>query len=1132
MSTTIATYSFLSWMRQGLSGNIVEADNDPSVKLRASIRVKLFVDGLKKDGVTVEHKELPEKTVHLYGPGDIVGIDAKAIIKTEPRNWITNFEPNYLAYIDFYEEDFPWRYTPARATADRLRPWITLVVLKDDEFTDGKDVRNKPLPSFVLKSGKKTSDIFPVATDLWAWSHVHVNTDLSEAAAPNAADPVKVAGEMSITLRSNPDLAYSRILCPRKLEPNIGYHAFLIPSFESGRLAGLGVEIPDALVASTSAWANEGINEFPYYHRWYFRTGVVGDFEYLVNLLKPKPADKSVGVRDMDVGHPGSNLPPIDYIIPKNLLKLGGALRVPLDSMNPQDKAEAIKFDNWEDKARAENFASAMARRINLADDYLNKARQLEDVNKDAGILNPDDNNTGDQDPVITSPLYGRWQALQQRLMNDRQDAALPHKENWIHELNLDPRFRVAAGLGTKVVQQGQETYMQAAWEQIGKIIETNNRFRFGQMAVAVSEKFFRKHLLPLSSGKAFLFTGPLHKRIIYEKETTHGFLSASRIPVVMSSGTFRTMARPRGPMLKRIGFDNIITPYNLVDRVNNGEVVVTPPKKDPDGGITLQQLEDAVSNNNQVPPVVKNLLEKNGWLRFLPLILLLLLILIILLFFRNTIGFSFLAIVSATMLALFNQLNKWYKKIQFTRAVGQDAQTPVAVDAFPSSPNFVISTPTSGFSPARGAGNSAEAVAFKTALKDAFLLTSTEFPEIERKQIPLDKLTENLVAALQPAVTIPRRLARGISIPGYLANNQLEWFSPVMAHPEIDLPMYKPLADLSSEYFLPNINKIEQNSITLLENNQKFIESYMVGLNHEMSRELLWREYPTDQRGTYFRQFWDVTSFLPPKPIPPDIKESLRDIPKIHFWSKTDETPVSSAVGAPKKNALGQHNLRAIASGKTQLVLVIRGELLKKYPTAVVYAHKADWGPDQTVVNGQQPKPKSVSEERIFATLTPAEELDPPPSKIKTPLFEAKIDPDIYFFGFDLDDEEARGTLDPKLLTDDPGWFFVIKERPGEPRFGLDINKARNEAGTARMISWNNLSWEDVETPDGKCIQLNKTITKDTYAATLDQENRDMLDDVQARWSPDTNAAELAYILYQVPVLVGVHASRMLPKK
>ena len=36
-----------------------------------------------------------------------------------------------------------------------------------------------------------------------------------------------------------------------------------------------------------------------------------------------------------------------------------------------------------------------------------------------------------------------------------------------------------------------------------------------------------------------------------------------------------------------------------------------------------------------------------------------------------------------------------------------------------------------------------------------------------------------------------------------------------------------------------------------------------MVGLNHEFARKLLWREYPTDQRGSYFRQFWDARGFI-----------------------------------------------------------------------------------------------------------------------------------------------------------------------------------------------------------------------------------------------------------------------------
>ena len=64
-----------------------------------------------------------------------------------------------------------------------------------------------------------------------------------------------------------------------------------------------------------------------------------------------------------------------------------------------------------------------------------------------------------------------------------------------------------------------------------------------------------------------------------------------------------------------------------------------------------------------------------------------------------------------------------------------------------------------------------------------------------------------------------------------------------------------------------------------------------MVGLNHEFARELLWREYPTDQRGSYFRQFWDVRSFLAgPRRSPEALRERLRDIPELHTWSKASE--------------------------------------------------------------------------------------------------------------------------------------------------------------------------------------------------------------------------------------------------
>ena len=144
MSDKIATYTFLPWLRQGIANKI-----DPSIatESRATIQVKLKVKGTALEGVDLEHEIT--RNIELYGPGDVIGIDKKAIVRNEPRNWITNYESNYMPYVEFYDEDFPWRYSPSVVKAnDRLTPWLTLVVLKEDEFKDGTNMINRPL-SFI-----------------------------------------------------------------------------------------------------------------------------------------------------------------------------------------------------------------------------------------------------------------------------------------------------------------------------------------------------------------------------------------------------------------------------------------------------------------------------------------------------------------------------------------------------------------------------------------------------------------------------------------------------------------------------------------------------------------------------------------------------------------------------------------------------------------------------------------------------------------------------------------------------------------------------------------------------------------------------------------------------------------------
>jgi hypothetical protein len=318
---------------------------------------------------------------------------------------------------------------------------------------------------------------------------------------------------------------------------------------------------------------------------------------------------------------------------------------------------------------------------------------------------------------------------------------------------------------------------------------------------------------------------------------------------------------------------------------------------------------------------------------------------------------------------------------------------------------------------------------------------------------------------------------------------------------------MYKPLCEISSELFLPNIQLIEQNTISLLETNQKFIEAYMVGINHEFARELLWREFPTDQRGSYFRQFWDISAYLDPHdPTAAKRREALFDIEEIHKW--------------PPNSDLGKNDPKdATSPPKEEVVLVVRGELLKRYPNAVIYAHRADWRRVGDTPAG------AIDKSRPRILLDPlSNEDNPPRTEVKTPLYGAQVSPDIFFFGFDLTAEEAKG--ESPAQPDDPGWFFVIKERPGEPRFGLDEGKNNT------LRTWNDLGWENVEEENSflRAAQNNLHITvpgTDDPQGILKQSGED--DDIT--WTGNSNAADIAYVLYQVPVLVAVHGSDMLPK-
>ena len=277
-----------------------------------------------------------------------------------------------------------------------------------------------------------------------------------------------------------------------------------------------------------------------------------------------------------------------------------------------------------------------------------------------------------------------------------------------------------------------------------------------------------------------------------------------------------------------------------------------------------------------------------------------------------------------------------------------------------------------------------------------------------------LDVPALRLVQSLDPRVTVPRRvnarLAAGSGIPawlrpGWLVDGRVE---PVMAHPRFHYPMYEPLDRYDRDWMVPGLGLIRQGEmVTVLETNNRFIEAYMVGLNHEMARELLWRGYPTDQRGTYFDSFWTGQ------------RELVADLHELPWRSGALSTHID-----PKLQG--------------RLVFLVRGELVRRYPGAVAHVvRQAIDDAGHALTDNGVPLFEGATE------LTP-----------RKTLFHIVLPPNLLLAGFDM----ARTDLDVPGET----WWFTLSENPTEPRFGLDDSRQG-------PISRDNLAFSDFGlTPGG----------------------------------------------------------------
>ena len=974
-----ANLTFVSSIQRGMNAGLARPDQIPTgfVEDHVTIAVSLTFDNGAQPPATPSQAVTSRTNLGLIGPGDVVGLDPRAIVRTYPRRDDNDAEFQHFAMVEFDQADLPWRYSPAKpagavaSSTDTLRPWLTLIVLAEGTELADTDITTASLKQ-KLPVVSVQRKLLPAEADIWAWSHLQANDTIGDIAALEAA------------IGGTPGQVVARVMSPRVLQKQTAYHAFLVPTFERGRRAITG-ESMDQIDSLAPAWvrppdgdaAGEQRVSLPYYYDWRFQTGTAGSFESLIEALLPGVLDQTIGRRQMAVSSPGLNLPdPAPAPI-----SISGAL-------------QSVAASQISDTGPVQPFIDGLKSFVDVS--------QLQAVDED-GVTRIV--------KVVSPPLYGRWYAAQSTLVNPPQ---------WFYSLNSDPRYRVAAALGTQVVQNEQQSLMDAAWLQIDQLRTINAERKVLQIARQVFGRYMLRHINIGFIESQLTLTARVHGRLLFGTNTTvFGTFAQSQLGVAgFLTPQWRRFVSPRGFLGRRFGLPKLPAGQapNIFSRINDGTVLLAPTPAFPSGGIGPQQFWGPTLGASLTDQEVTALGTKLGasgevfwglvlfWVGRKLLIdmkgqywwLLQRLI---------RLGFSLIRLANDP------QLVRETLRIALLNGTLTGAQLTLG----PAAPNFTMKTgvrltnPTTlpadpGPLPAPGAHDSLDAATFRTAAAEVlnYLRRPRTQPTLTKVNLPA--ALQTIMNGLSPALTLLESQSSRLvfDTTAWKAQDQLE---PIQSAPVIDRPMYEPLREISNDWILPGVGDVPDNTIGLLVSNQKFIEAYMAGLNHEMTRELVWNEYPVDQRGTYFRQFWDSRAFVsgPQNARTPD---QLLDIAAIRDW------PPSSDLGANSPRPVVEQQ------GDPCVVLLVRGQLIKRYPNTIVYAANS---PTFTI-----PAATGYDE--------------------RHPIYHGFLGADVAYYAFDLKLSDVKDPGDP--------WYFVLQEMPAEPRFGVpdDVPYPTSDVPYARL--------------------------------------------------------------------------------
>lgn len=1094
MDVVLDRYVFLPHARFGIAAAL-STPFDWGLPVRARIDVQVPV---ADDRGAID----AEMTVHVHGPASVLEVDPRQVIRTHPKADVVDAEVDDLAHIEFDRPDLPWLFTPAGPDAQgRLVPWLTLVVA-ERRYVDFGTRRG------TVRIARIRRDQLQPLHDAWAWAHAQV-AGAKGAAATDAPTLEQRLGE------SNAAQNLSRLVCPRRLDDRTAYVGCVVPTFLAGAQAAQGLAPVSTLAP---AWGTKdnfaGGDPFdwvtlPVFYEWQFGTGEAGNFESLARKLRPAVAPPGVGRRRVDATQPwpglalGADATGAEMVVTGPVVSPQVPLTEPTEGPGDGEDATAAPWPEEAEQRWPEPVTADLIDRLNHADAQTDP-------------------------PVVGPPLYGGRHARQPRI--ETQAAAAAGQPAWFRELNTDPRHRIVAALGTAVVQAEQEDLMLAAWNQVAGIEATNRALRLAQLARHVSTSLHRRHLSRLSDAALLAITDRVHPKV--RDDATRSVWSSiqrSSLPSAVTTGAFRRLARVRGPVVASalrgqarrapVGTP-ALAPGDVASLIDALTVRADRFTADwvhryrlPDGIGGLSHLAQSAITDDLAATIAPGLDAASlvdRWradlarpsapdrlastdLRRLPdpqaisasLSTALLVSLV-----DRVVG-SFpderelerdpaAALAGAAQLPLLRVLVEFAQSRQRNALpvrptdlrrlrllplgrsdipgrglVEGEALIALGIQATEVARRHQLELPIADFGQA--AARLRRLIADQLHVDGARVVQG--LGEVRKKVVageafvatPRDRVLAPglaLLGKLDPTVTVTARITGRFTggsgrLPTWL---RPDWFSdqrvePVMACPRFHYPMYEPLHRYDREWMVPGLGLIKKPEMaTLLVTNNRFIEGYLVGLNHEMARELLWRGFPTDQRGTCFDSFWTGE---------PELGADLHELP----W---------------RSGALGTH-VKAELDG--QMVLLVRGDLIRRYPGVVAHA-VLEQGSDGGIP--------------IFGATSP----------VRT-LFRAFLSPNVLLVGFAL--TRAR------IATPGEKWWFTLSENPTEPRFGLD--PAREEP-----LSRDSLVWSDFGVAEP--------------GQFLDATRHTNLAFDGARWG--ASSASGAYLLFQLPARAAFSASRM----